>query len=318
MNKTTQLAIANTETSVTVEALRDVKALIAKDASDAELKLFAMHCNRTGLDPFSNQIFLIVRGFGERRKATFQTSIDGYRIVAERSGKYAGNDDPVFDPEFDTGKSNYPRWAKVTVHKMVEGQRVPFSATARWDEYKQEFKGQLGNMWAKMPATMLGKCAEALALRKAFPNDLAGIYTNEEMSQADNGNHQPAAPAAKPEPRVIPANVEPTTGEIIEAKTEPEKLAEVETAPQNWIDGMYKRGTENGYDRRQVQAMIRSTTGKKSTEPLTKAEVTSVVEAMKANPHKAESDDPAKDEAAFLAAQTGKNSDFLDDMEVAK
>ena len=72
----------------------------------------------------------------------------------------------------------------VTVYRMVSGQRVAFSASARWAEYAPQ--GSQGFMWQKMPFLMLGKVAEALALRKAFPLDLSGLYTQEEMAQADN------------------------------------------------------------------------------------------------------------------------------------
>lgn len=183
MPKTKNTQLAKVESSeVTVAKLATVKKIICPDATDEELQLFALHCNQTGLDPFSNQIYLIKRG----GKPTFQTSIDGYRIVAERSGSYAGNDDYKYDEAFTSGQEKYPKFATATVYRMVAGVRVPFSATARWNEYKQEYKGQLGNMWSKFPSVMLGKCAEALALRKAFPNALSGVYTQEEMAQADN------------------------------------------------------------------------------------------------------------------------------------
>ena len=171
---------------------------IANGAPPLEFEMFVGVCNRTGLDPFAKQIYFIQRG----GKWSWQTSIDGYRLIADRTGKYAGSDDPEFvgDPD---GK--HPLTAFVTVYKMLDGQRCPFSATARWSEYYPGDKG--GQMWQKMPYLMLGKCAEALALRKAFPAELSGLYTGEEMAQAgnDGGEYievvaQPAAAA----PEVAP------------------------------------------------------------------------------------------------------------------
>ena len=92
----------------------------------------------------------------------------------------AGSDDAVFVSSQD-GK--YPSSASVTVYRMVGGTRCAFSATARWDEYYPGDNGS-GGMWRKMPHTMLAKCAEALALRKGFPHQTAGLYTADEMDQA--------------------------------------------------------------------------------------------------------------------------------------
>ena len=164
-----------------------IKQSIAKGVTDDELRHFMQVCYHTGLDPFAKEIYAIVRRDHGTPKMVIQTGIDGYRLTADRTGKYAGSDDPVFDNEKE------PNRATVTVYKMVEGQRCPFTATARWDEY---YPGESqGFMWKKMPCVMLSKCAEALALRKAFPAELSGLYTNEEMEQADRGGVRPEQPA---------------------------------------------------------------------------------------------------------------------------
>ena len=188
----------------TREQVELIKITVARNTSDSQLKLFLYTCKKTGLDPLAKQIHCIVRQTNKGPVMSIQTAIDGYRLVADRSGKYAGNDDPIYDNE-DT-----PRKASVTVYKMVGSQRCGFTATARWSQY---FPGEAqGFMWKKMPHLMLGKCAEALALRKAFPAELSGLYTHDEMAQA-----QVEIVAEPPKPQPPPQRKsaqEPTTEEL--------------------------------------------------------------------------------------------------------
>lgn len=171
-----------------------IKSTIAKGATDDELKLFLHFARRTGLDPLAKQIYFQKRRNNKTQKddLTIITGIDGYRLIADRTGKYVGNDDPVFDNE------NQPRKATVTVYKMIGGVRCPFTASARWEQY---FPGDaMGFMWRKMPHLMLGKCAEALALRKAFPAELSGVYIKEEMDQAQAEDSRPIQVVLHKEP----------------------------------------------------------------------------------------------------------------------
>jgi phage recombination protein Bet len=152
-----------------------IKRTVAVGASDDELQLFMYVARKTGLDPFTRQIYAIKR----QGKMAIQTGIDGYRVVADRTGQLAGISDPFHTSDLD---AKFPLTATVTVKKLLSsGQIAEFTATARWSEYNAG-----GPMWVKMPFLMLGKCAEALALRKAFPVNLSGVYTSEEMAQADN------------------------------------------------------------------------------------------------------------------------------------
>lgn len=153
-----------------------IRRTVAAGATNDELQLFFHQARRAGLDPLAKQIYYVKR----KGKGVIQVGIDGLRLIADRTGKYAGSDDAMFD---GTNERGFPVKATVTVYKMVQGQRCPFSATARWDEY---FPGEdQGFQWRKMPHAMLSKCAEALALRKAFPADTSGLYIHEEMDQAD-------------------------------------------------------------------------------------------------------------------------------------
>lgn len=148
---------------------------VAQGANATELAHFFHVAAHRGLDPLARQIYWVKR----QGKGVIQVGIDGFRAIAHRTGQCAGSDEIEYGPKVGPG---YPEWAKVTVYKMVQGQRCPFVATARWDEY---YPGDAqGFQWKRMPFAMLGKCAEALALRKAFPESLSGMYAPEEMDQA--------------------------------------------------------------------------------------------------------------------------------------
>lgn len=219
-------------TGMTREQVELIKATVARGATDDELKLFLYTASRTQLDPLTRQIHFIKRRVWNSRAQTYdevgtiQTGIDGYRVVASRNG-LAGIEDAVFDDE----TASHPNKATVTVYRMVDGQRVPFTASARWNEYVQTKREKDGTqtpiaMWAKMPYLMLAKVAEALALRKAFPNDLSGIYTNEEMTQADS---EPVIEAEAPPTtyevrRVVPAADDEEAGSTVERQLREQEI----------------------------------------------------------------------------------------------
>lgn len=190
-----------------------IKATVARGATNNELALFLYTAKRTQLDPLTKQIHFIKRRVYNSRTqqydevGTIQTGIDGYRVVAARNG-LAGIEDAVFDSE----EGAHPKKASVTVYRMVNGIRVPFTASARWNEYAQTNRdGEPVAMWKKMPYLMLAKVAEALALRKAFPNDLSGLYTNEEMAQADAEQPQ-SEPVRYEVKRVVPPSEDEAGG----------------------------------------------------------------------------------------------------------
>jgi phage recombination protein Bet len=155
-----------------------LKNTVCKGISTANFEVFLHICKRTGLDPFSKQIYAIPRG----SQMTIQTSIDGYRLIAERTGKYA----PGKEPSFEIDKEGKLVSATSYVKKMTDdGTWHEIGATAYYEEYVQSYNGKPSNFWAKMPRVMLAKCAESLALRRAFPSELSGIHTEDEMKQAD-------------------------------------------------------------------------------------------------------------------------------------
>lgn len=195
---------------LTSERLELLTRTIAKGASPDELALFAAVCDRTGLDPFARQIYLVPRWDSKLRAEVRQTqvSIDGARLVAQRSGEYAGQTPVVWCGKDGAWREVWladepPAAARVGAYRR--GFAEPVYATALWREYcPTDRDGNPTVMWRRMPALMLAKCAEALALRKAFPAELSGLYTAEEMAQADSAVPE-AAPRAVPAAALPPA-----------------------------------------------------------------------------------------------------------------
>lgn len=158
----------------TEDQIELIRKTSCKNSSDDELKLFLYTCKHAGLDPMLKQIYAIKRG----NSMTIQTSIDGLRLMAERTSRYS----PGCETTFAYTKEDKLFSATAYVSKLTsDGKWHSVGATAYFNEYVQSFNGRLTSFWKKMPHVMLSKCAEANALRRAFPFELAGIYSSEEM-----------------------------------------------------------------------------------------------------------------------------------------
>jgi phage recombination protein Bet len=201
MNKALAKTAPASVVQYTGEELELIRSTFAKDLAPQEFEMFKAVSRATGLNIIMRQIHAVKRG----GRVTFQTAIDGFRLIAQRSHEYAGQQGPFWcgeDGEWrDVWVSDKPPVA-AKVGVLRTGFAEPVWGVAKFTSYAQMFNGQLGDMWRKMPDLMIAKCAEALALRKAFPAELSGLYTSDEMMQSDN----PAPAAAHSEPvNVSPA-----------------------------------------------------------------------------------------------------------------
>lgn len=224
-----ELVAIKAQEIMTAEDVAVLKNSLFKDFTDAEVNYARQVCSHLQLNPLLKQIHFVKRKSSSGPDTiTVQVGIDGFRLAAERTGRYAGSDEPIFEM-----KGTRPAKATVTVYKLLEGQRCPFTASARWEEYYPG-DGANGSMWRRMPHNQLAKCAEALALRKAFPAELGSLRTDEEMLQADGAtviskakslnerqavkrepqavqdaeivpDTKPTTPPPSPEPKPIPA-----------------------------------------------------------------------------------------------------------------
>ena len=204
------------------------------------VEAFLQHCRRTQLDPIARQIYAIRRWTKAGPQWGIQISIDGARLIAERSGKYAGQTPVEWTGDGQTWTQVWlddkpPAAARVGVHRS--DFREPLYAVANFAAYDAG-----APMWSKMPALMIGKCAEMLALRKAFPQDLSGLYSSEEMDQAGD----PAQPAAQqPAPQQQPAaQLEPEHAaqpaeDVVDAEVVEDEPG-VRPVQEQWLDVIAK------------------------------------------------------------------------------
>lgn len=202
------------------EHKRIVRDAFAAGASPAEFEMLWLGAKSRGLDPVRRQIHFVKR-WDDAKSANVwssQTSIDGFRAIAESTGLYDGQDKPVYELDDRGGVLS----VEVAVYRKDISR--PFVGLARWSEFVQTKKDKSPTyMWIKMPFHMLAKCAEALALRKAFPEKLAGLYTNDEMGSDE--------PDASPLP---PRTVDLRTREVPPQNDAPALPA---STPTHHIDG---------------------------------------------------------------------------------
>ena len=176
---------------------RLIKDTCANGATDSEFAALVALAEERGLNPLHGECYFVKRYDKSRAREVWaiQASIDSFRIKAEETGLYAGQDEPEY--EYNDPERKSLRLARVRVYRKDWGDR-PAVGVAHYAEYVQTTKdGQPTQFWRTKAHVMLSKCAESIALRKAFPTRLAKVYTAEEMDQAEGQDVVEAAPRAK-------------------------------------------------------------------------------------------------------------------------
>lgn len=215
-----------------------IRDMFANGATDPEFQVFMEVARARGLNPITRQIHLVKRWNGDlnRNVWTPQTGIDGLRSIAERTGKYDGQDEPEFAYDQVDGKL---KSAKVKVYRKDWAR--PAVGIAHFSEYVATTKsGAPTHMWANKPHIMLAKCAEALALRKAFPEDTGGLYTDDEMPAPEEKPERPGKAQPHAETKT-PALEGAAAQAVIET---PAQAANTEVDPDGIASVMIKRITE--------------------------------------------------------------------------
>jgi phage recombination protein Bet len=216
--------------AVTVRGINEedkavLKATICRGASDAELDLFVATCQHTGLDPFMKQIHAVMRNtkVGDKweKVMSIQIGVDGYRLIAQRTGLTEGMDGPLWSPD-GVEWYDFPhpdaQYAKVGIWR--KGTPRAFTAICRMAAYVQD-----NHMWKTMGPEQLAKCAEVLGLRRAYPAEMSALaaYTGEPEYNSDPDDHARAGvpegayrelateqPAVQTPPRPAPPPAPPT------------------------------------------------------------------------------------------------------------
>ena len=182
--------VQQTNNEIDSAVLSALKSSLYTGAKDDSIQMVIEYCKACNLDPMQKPVHIMTMWDKNTKsmKDTIMPGIGLYRIQAARSNKYAGVSEPEYGDTVNTklGGVNisYPEWCKVTVKKLIGTSIVEFTAKEYWlENYAIAKKDSTAPnaMWLKRPFGQLAKCAEAQALRKAFPEIITQQPTAEEM-----------------------------------------------------------------------------------------------------------------------------------------
>lgn len=203
------------------EVIKVLQTSLYPGAAIESIKMVLGYCKAAGLDPMQKPVHLVPMPVKTGRKNSsgydetemrdvVMPGIGLYRTQAARSGQYAGMSEPEFGPTIDDKVlGRYPEWCRITVRRMLGGSVVEFTAKEYWIENyatKKRDSSEPNAMWKKRPFGQIAKCAEAQALRKAFPEIVSAEATAEEMEGKETERDMGAA-------TVIPATAAPARDE---------------------------------------------------------------------------------------------------------
>lgn len=155
------------------EVIRTLKATVAAGLTDPEFAIFAEHCKSTGLNPFKKEVWAIKAG----GRLQVMTGVAGFMSIANSHPEFDGMEVGLIDEKGGYQPLTYTEkfvgaWCKV--HR--KDRKFPAEAVAMLKEYKKSTP-----IWAQMERVMIAKCAKSVAIREAFPQELNGLYAQEEM-----------------------------------------------------------------------------------------------------------------------------------------
>lgn len=219
------------------ELLPVLQSSLYPGAKPESIKLVIGYCRAAGLDPMQKPVHIVpmlvktgkkdARGYDEKEwRDVIMPGIGLYRTQAARTGMLAGISEPEFGPKVNIAGVDVPEWCRVTVYRLVSGEPRPFTALEFWEENyatKGRDNAAPNDMWARRRRGQIAKCAEAQALRKAFP-EVGSQPTADEMEGrdefvADGVTVQAAAPApAFTVQRKAKAEAPAPAAEVVESK----------------------------------------------------------------------------------------------------
>jgi phage recombination protein Bet len=260
-----------------------IRRTVAKDCNDDEFDLFVHTCKHLRLDPLRRQIYAFVfsKDDAKKRRMSIVTAIDGLRAIADRTGAYRPDEDePRYEIDPALVAQDNPIGlvkATVTVHKFAHGAWHPVTASAYWDEFAPVTEGwsdtvrqdtgqtwpdgnpkyrfvpapgavtvkrlDTSGQWGKMPRLMLAKVAESQALRRAWPDDFADVYTAEEVDRS----------------RVLDAQAELLPSEAAQMGAAEDRLERISQGVEilvDWMDGTPLDGVPLGRFADRVMAFL--------------------------------------------------------------